>query len=215
MIYFDPQQLPSTLEIQISHVWGHNKPLEQPLASCLFTWTPKGLHIQFQARFFDMPAPPAPAGTFWKLWEWEVVEFFIVGDEEHYLEIECSPHGHYLILKLHHIRNIKEKMMMIDYQSSLHKTSTFNYAPLIESTSHPHMSSTPYWYADLLLPFDLLPPPQLKPHGWDYQVNAFMYHIYKDQPYHALAYDLGEGAPDFHRIHAYPSWHMLAKSNEI
>lgn len=43
------------------------------------------------------------------LWDYEVVEVFFLGRAERYFELEMSPHGHYLALKLQGARNIVEK----------------------------------------------------------------------------------------------------------
>ena len=49
--------------------------------------------IWIDAPYHNDPAPSAPPGSLWGLWEFEVVEVFIVGDGGRYLEAEFGPHG--------------------------------------------------------------------------------------------------------------------------
>ncbi|MBW2421672.1 MAG: hypothetical protein JRH19_24240 [Deltaproteobacteria bacterium] len=74
------------------------------------------LEIRVSAPFYRDPAPPAPAGSFDGLWQWEVVELFLLGEDERYLEIELGPHGHYLVLRLQGARRLIEKGLPIEYE---------------------------------------------------------------------------------------------------
>ena len=65
-----------------------------------------GLWMSVQAKFHDDPAPTANQGALWKLWVHEVIEVFILGDDDRYLEIEVGPHGHHLVLLLNGFRQI-------------------------------------------------------------------------------------------------------------
>jgi hypothetical protein len=55
------------------------------------------------APFWGDPAPQAPVGSTDQLWEYEVVEVFVAGEAQErgipYLEMEFSPHGHFLLLR--------------------------------------------------------------------------------------------------------------------
>ena len=42
------------------------------------------LTIEMDAPYFDDPAPTDPIGTTWALWNYEVVELFLVGDDGRY-----------------------------------------------------------------------------------------------------------------------------------
>ena len=63
-----------------------------------------GLVVTVDAPFHGDPAPgdpastPAPPGRFDGLWEYEVVELFLVAADGAYLELEFGPHGHWLAL---------------------------------------------------------------------------------------------------------------------
>jgi len=67
-----------------------------------------GRRLSIRAPFHGDPAPDGPPGSLWKLWEHEVVELFLLGQGDHYLELELGPHGHYLVLRLEGRRNVVE-----------------------------------------------------------------------------------------------------------
>ena len=77
------------------------------------------IDIDIDAPFHDDPKPDAHAGSLWKLWEWEVVEFFVAGPDDRYLEIEIGPHGHYLVLRLHGERNIIDHGHPLDVNTNI------------------------------------------------------------------------------------------------
>ena len=66
----------------------------------------EALVVRVDAPFFNDPPPGASPGLTWRLWEYEVVELFLLGDNDEYLELEFGPHGHYLALMLNGRRNI-------------------------------------------------------------------------------------------------------------
>lgn len=81
------------------------------------------LHIKVQAPFYDDPHinDTTPVGSMDKLWELEVVEVFLLGSDERYLEIEFSPKGQYLLLQLHGYRNVIKSPLYIDiYSAKIH-----------------------------------------------------------------------------------------------
>lgn len=81
------------------------------------------LHIKVQAPFYDDPHinDTTPEGSMDKLWEFEVVEVFLLGSDERYLEIEFSPKGQYLLLQLHGTRNVIRSPLYIDvYSAKIH-----------------------------------------------------------------------------------------------
>ena len=58
------------------------------------------LHITIDAPYHGDAPPPGPAGSYDGLWEYEVVEVFLLGGADNYVELEFAPHGHYLALAL-------------------------------------------------------------------------------------------------------------------
>ncbi len=88
------------------------------------TWQVRdeGTHIglEVDSPFYgDPPAPTGPAGPTHALWEQEVVELFIAGPDTQYTEIELSPHGHHLVLRLSGIRQVAEQMLPIKYHAHI------------------------------------------------------------------------------------------------
>lgn len=73
------------------------------------------LKVEVTGFFYSDPAPSAPAGELDGLWRYEVVELFLLGTAGHYLEIELSPHGHYLILHLSGIRQVSKTLHPAHY----------------------------------------------------------------------------------------------------
>lgn len=83
----------------------------------------KDLRIQVQAPFYDDPHinDTLPKGSMDKLWEFEVVEVFLLGSDENYLEMEFSPKEQYLLLQLHGYRNVIKYPLYIDiYSATIH-----------------------------------------------------------------------------------------------
>jgi len=68
-----------------------------------------GLIISVDAPYYNDPQVPKeiPVGSLNRLWDYEVVEVFLLSESENkYLEVELSPTGHYLLLELDGQQNI-------------------------------------------------------------------------------------------------------------
>jgi hypothetical protein len=77
-----------------------------------------GIELRVQAPLYGDPPPPAsPPGPTDKLWEHEVVELFILGPNGHYTEIELSPSGHHLVLKLDGVRKPVETCLPMAFEA--------------------------------------------------------------------------------------------------
>ncbi len=74
--------------------------------------------IDVDAPFHDDPAPGAAPGPVMGLWEYEVVELFVLGSGEHYLEIELGPHGHHLVLELRGRRKVVRSALAIEFETA-------------------------------------------------------------------------------------------------
>jgi len=72
------------------------------------------LEVAFDAPYFGDPPPPSIAGSTDRLWEYEVIELFIAGPGERYLELELGPHGHHLGLALSGVRRVERHGLPID-----------------------------------------------------------------------------------------------------
>ena len=82
------------------------------------------LHLRVEAPFYSDPPPPGPPGSLDGLWEYEVVEVFLVDAstarrKPRYLEIELSPHGHHLVLQLHGVRERTASGLPLGYATEI------------------------------------------------------------------------------------------------
>lgn len=72
------------------------------------------LIIHINAPFFNDTAPYGVPGPFPQLWNYEVVElFFLASSTNHYIELEFSPHGFYLVLLLTDRRQVLKQMLRL------------------------------------------------------------------------------------------------------
>ena len=96
------------------------------------------LEIRIEAPFYDDPKPPnIPIGSVDQLWNYEVIEVFLLGEDNRYFEFEIGPKGHYLLLQLNGFRNIIEQGFPLN-----------NYNTKIENNR---------WTAVAVIPSDYLP----------------------------------------------------------
>ncbi len=135
----------------------------------------EGLVVDVTAPFFGDPAPAGLPGPTWALWEHEVVELFVLGADDRYLELELGPFGHHLLLTLHGRRNIVEKLLPVDVVTT--RLST-------------------HWTATARLPAGLIPP---GPH----RVNATAIRGQGAARRYAVAEPMPGPQPDFHRLEAF------------
>jgi RimJ/RimL family protein N-acetyltransferase len=92
--------------LEIASTWN-GAPLEgNAITHLTLDLKPDELQVSVDAPFHGDPAPPADVGSTPQLWHHEVVELMLLGASDRYLEIELSPHGHYLVLALAGRRNV-------------------------------------------------------------------------------------------------------------
>jgi hypothetical protein len=132
------------------------------------------LVIDVDAPFYCDPSPDGPVGTTWALWEHEVMEIFILGEQERYLEVELGPYGHYLLLLLEGQRNIIAR----DLPMKFHRE--------IEGGR---------WRGRSEIERKWLPKGDLK-------VNAYGIHGQGEERVHQACYALVGDRPDFHQLSA-------------
>jgi hypothetical protein len=123
------------------------------------------------------PAPEVGAGPCPRLWEYEVVEIFLLGDDERYLEVELGPHGHYLALSLRGRRQIVAE-------------HTIEYVTLREGAR---------WRGQASFSRELAPAPLRA-------VNAHAIFGPKGARVHASCVPGPGPAPDFHRLECFASF---------
>eukprot|EP00397_Hematodinium_sp_SG-2012_P051154 GEMP01059797.1.p1 GENE.GEMP01059797.1~~GEMP01059797.1.p1 ORF type:complete len:205 (+),score=36.45 GEMP01059797.1:22-615(+) len=185
------------MELSIDRTWDNQPVSAAERVDMSLQWTKdKGLHIQFTAPFNGDTPPPnkaAPQST-WELWNYEVVELFIVNRRtNHYTEVEISPYGHYLLLKLHNARNF------IDTNVPMNPLPTVT-----------RSECNTQWSADFILPTDDLP---FQPHdGYRengdaeyntddvFLLNACAIRGEKEQRRYFVHTVMDTDEPDFHRI---------------
>ena len=80
------------------------------------------LNVDIDAPFHNDPAPNAPAGSLDGLWEFEVVEVFLRGQGDRYLELEFGPFGHYLALSLSGYRQVERGGLGLEFTASRNAT---------------------------------------------------------------------------------------------
>ncbi len=103
------------MKLTLSHLWdGQPVPTEEHIHLALGTWE-GGLEVRVDAPGPWDPTPPGPAGPFWGLWEHEVVEVFVAGENLEYTEIELGPFGHHLVLRLRGTRKVVQKELPLVY----------------------------------------------------------------------------------------------------
>jgi len=140
------------------------------------------LVISVEAPFFDDPHinDTIPPETMDGLWDYEVVEVFLLGPNDHYLEIELSPKGQYLLLELVGSRNvIRDKL-------PLYKK---NYVAEINGTKN-------RWTGRAVIPNCYLPPDITK-------FNAYAIHGSDDLRIYKSLFPATKGeleGPDFHAL---------------
>ena len=100
-------------------MWNGNTIPESDHVHIDFHLQDQGLSFWIQAPFYHDPAPSEKGPSLWGLWNHEVVEFFLVGEDMQYLEAEFGPHGHHLLLWLDKPRNILHKHLSVTYHTQI------------------------------------------------------------------------------------------------
>ena len=77
------------------------------------------LNLEVVSPYYADPPPAGAPGHTERLWEHEVVELFLLGDAQRYLEIEFGPHGHYLALLLHGARKVEQVVELDRYEAQI------------------------------------------------------------------------------------------------
>jgi hypothetical protein len=129
-------------------------------------------HVAVEAPFFGDPRPLSPPGPTDRLWEHEVVELFVLGEDERYIEVELGPHGHHLVLELHGRRSVVRSCLPLDYRVARAEAR---------------------WSGIARLPVEYLPP---APEA----LNAYAIHGVGTARRHLAWAPVPGDGPDFHRL---------------
>jgi hypothetical protein len=135
-----------------------------------------GLGVTIEAPFYADPPPDGPPGPRWGLWDHEVVELFLVGQDGQYLEAEFGPHGHHLVLRLSGPRQIVEREITVPYIAEIRGDR---------------------WRGEAHLPASLLPSPVVR-------ANAFAIHGEGEARRHLAWSPVPGPRPDFHQPSCFP-----------
>ena len=158
----------------------------------------QGSDVRFKTRapWWQNPAPESPAGSVWGLWEYEVIEIFIVGQGGRYLELEIGPWGHHLMLTLNAPREI-ERRHLIPAQLYCERDA------VTQDEDIPYLT----WLSEGLISAEHLPVPYRDQEMVPYwRVNSFWCFSWDDKRYHCSAYPLPGERPDFHQPRHFPQW---------
>ena len=136
------------------------------------------LCVEVEAAFHGDAPPPGPPGPAERLWEHEVVELFLLGDGERYLEIELGPHGHHLVLRLEGRRRVVEQGLAIAYEARREGAA---------------------WSGRARLPAAWLPPGLAR-------CNAYAIHGTGAARRHLAAFPVPGPEPDFHCLERFGPW---------
>lgn len=136
---------------------------------------PAGITVSVDAPYHGDPPPPGPPGSTDGLWKHEVVEIFLLGRSDAYLEVEMGPHGHHLVLKLRGARNVVRRGLPLRYHARIEGRR---------------------WRGVAAIPRALLPD------GLD-RDNAYAIHGAGPSRRHLAAHPVPGPRPDFHRLDAF------------
>lgn len=167
------------VDILIDHDWrGAPSRANEGISIALSRASPDAtsdLLVQIDAPFHDDVPPASAVGPTPGLWNFEVVELFLLGAGLRYLELEFGPHGHWLALELEGARNVVR--------------SEISREAVRFETEH----SEGRWRGTARVDASLLPA------GLD-RLNAYAIHGTDLQRRHLAAFASPGPSPDFHRL---------------
>lgn len=173
---------PSSLYFTLNHFWNGAVCTDESLqAEVWISQSGKGLVIRCQAPILpDQRVPNAPRDMrFDELWNYDVVEVFLVGAGGKYLEVELGAGGHWLVLGFDGIRHRSNDY--IDF-----------------NPDHRNASAVPgFWQSIITIPWNMVP------EGF-HALNAF---TIVNGSYLAMNPVPGT-EPDFHQPETFPEVRM-------
>jgi hypothetical protein len=163
------------MKLRIDKTWDGQPAEPGEIAELEVGVDDEGLHLEVSAPYHGDPAPDAPAGALDGLWDYEVVELFVLGPDAVYTEIEVGPHGHHLVLTLKGARQWTGRCLPLTW--AVHRTEE-------------------RWTGKATLARDLLPDPP-------WVVNAYAIHGTGEQRRYLAMTPVPRPQPDYQRIEAF------------
>jgi len=170
---------PSALTLRVDHLWNGETCSDDRLwAELSISRVKEGLRVEVVAPMLhEQRVPDAPIGSRVEgLWEYDVVELFLVGPGHEYLELELGAGGHFLALGFSSIRRRSN-----DYG---------RFEPIVRY----ERTSEKIWTSSLTLSWDMIPENLRAINAFAIMAGQFM--AYAPVP--------GE-KPDFHQPDFYPT----------
>jgi hypothetical protein len=168
-------QSPAHLSLALTKQWNGTPAPFATHALVRLSCAETGLRIHVSAKH-QKPAmiPPLPQGRLDGLWNYDVVEVFLVGEDGTYLEVELGAGGHWLVLSFSGVRE----------RSDDHNGLALDVV---------HRVTPKHWESETVIPWSIVPPRVSR-------LNAFAIHggtflAYRSVPGHE---------PDFHQPASYP-----------
>lgn len=176
----DDDSSPESHRLRIAHTWDGHAARADEIAELTLRFGVQGLEIAVEAPFHDDPPPAGPAASTEGLWNHEVIELFLVqaatAEERQptprYVEIELSPHGHWLVLRFAGWRRRTGGPLPLQFSAEIARAR---------------------WRGRALLATEHLPPPP-------YLAGAFAIHGEGEKRRYLAAHPAGGETPDFHRL---------------
>lgn len=163
------------MRIEIDKTWDGRAATPDERATVELSAAPGGLQFEIDAPWHGDPPPAHPVGSTPGLWDHEVVELFLLGRDERYLEIEVGPHGHHLGIRLEGVRQPVESGLPLACRVERQEAR---------------------WRGTVTLPERWLPP------GLE-RYNAYAIHGVGAARRYLAAHAPGGEQPDFHRLGAF------------
>lgn len=164
-----------SVTLAIDRTWDGRTLPARETATVTLTPGESTWHIAIDAPLAGDPPPPSEPGSTPGLWEFEVVEVMLLGLDDRYLEVEFSPHGHYLVLELHGRRNPVKQGHLMHYAARRGPVR---------------------WRGEASIPTDWLPPECSR-------VNAYAIRGQGQARIYMAHSPPGGDAPDFHRLSSF------------